>query len=62
MSSWIHGANPIGLLKVDENIEYVKRQLEAGPFFQNLVKKHILENRHSVTLGQRSFFTFLYFT
>ena len=34
-------------------IAKLREELKAGPFFQNLIKKHFLENPHRVVLTMR---------
>jgi Zn-dependent M16 (insulinase) family peptidase len=31
-------------------IQEVRKRVSEGPFFQNLIKKYFLENKHRVTL------------
>lgn len=52
MSTWIHGGDPIRLLKVDEFLSYIRSKLQEGPFFSRLIEKHMLNNPHRVTLGR----------
>ncbi len=47
---WIHGGSPVAALQFDSLLERLRKDLAAGPFFQNLIRKHLLENPHRVTL------------
>ncbi len=50
MGPWIHGGNPVAALQLDENLDRLRRELDQGPFFQNLIRRYLLDNRHRVTL------------
>ncbi|KAF9959028.1 Mitochondrial presequence protease [Mortierella alpina] len=47
-SGWFNGCNPVDLLELNKNIERLKAEIEAGPFFQNLVSKYLLSNPHKL--------------
>ena len=57
MSAWIHGANPIERLQVDQLLERVKKDMEKdSQLFQNMVNEHMIQNPHRITLGMVFFF------
>jgi len=56
---WIHGEDPLTAFQVNELIQRLRTNLENGPYFQNLIKKHILNNSHKVILSQSSDEVFL---
>ncbi|KAG0205133.1 Mitochondrial presequence protease [Mortierella sp. NVP41] len=47
-SGWFNGCNPVDLLELNKNIERLKTELAAGPFFQNLITKYLLNNPHKL--------------
>ncbi len=46
--SWFHGGDPVKTIRLDEDLERLNRELEKGPFFENLIRKHFLDNPHRV--------------
>lgn len=50
MHSWIHGGSPLHALATPSLIQEIRKKIGEGPFFQDLVKKYFLENKHRVTL------------
>ncbi|MBE0616348.1 MAG: insulinase family protein, partial [Proteobacteria bacterium] len=50
MGPWIHGADPARALQVGQTIQELRRELAAGPYFQDLLRRQLLENPHRVTL------------
>ncbi|KAF9315519.1 Mitochondrial presequence protease [Podila horticola] len=47
-SGWFNGCNPVDLLELNKNIERLKSEIAAGPFFQNLISKYLLGNPHKL--------------
>ncbi len=47
---WIHGGDPLAALNFAENLQRLRQELAAGPFFENLIRKRLLENPHRITL------------
>jgi Zn-dependent M16 (insulinase) family peptidase len=47
---WLHGDDPVSPLRLDENLSRLRAELAAGPFFENLIRRHLLTNPHRVTL------------
>lgn len=47
---WMHNNDPITPLKLNDNLEKLKNELDKGPFFENLIRKHLINNPHRVTL------------
>ncbi|HEY7745941.1 MAG TPA: insulinase family protein, partial [Desulfuromonadales bacterium] len=47
---WLHGDDPVSPLQLDENLARLRAELAAGPFFENLIRRHLLANPHRVTL------------
>ncbi len=50
MGPWIHGGDPLAALNFEENLKKLQRQLDNGPFFENLIRERLLDNPHRVTL------------
>ncbi|KAJ3175590.1 Mitochondrial presequence protease [Geranomyces variabilis] len=46
MSSWIHGADPLEFLKVAERIERLRGLLATPRYFESLIEKYFLNNKH----------------
>ncbi|KAF9171369.1 Mitochondrial presequence protease [Mortierella sp. AD011] len=47
-SGWFNGCNPVDLLELNKNIDRLKAEVAAGPFFQNLISKYLLDNPHKL--------------
>ncbi len=47
---WIHGGDPLEALDFDENLKLLREKLKGGNFFGELIRSHLLENSHRVTL------------
>ncbi len=50
LGPWIHGGNPADALRFDDLLTRLREELEAGPYFENLIRRYLLENPHRVTL------------
>ena len=50
---WIHGGNPVEALRFDELLGQLRRKLAEGPYFQDLIRRYLLDNPHRVTLTLR---------
>lgn len=50
MGPWIHGADPVRPLLLDENLGDLGRRIDSGPFLSDLIRKHLLDNPHRATL------------
>ncbi len=48
--SWFHGADPARVLQFDEDIRKIKKNVSEGPFFENLIRRYLLDNPHRVFL------------
>ncbi len=47
---WLHDDDPVSPLLLDANLARLRRELAAGPFFQELIRRQLLDNPHRVTL------------
>ncbi len=47
---WLHNDDPVSPLLLDANLARLRQELAAGPFFQNLIRRQLLDNPHRVTL------------
>ncbi|NOY14177.1 MAG: peptidase M16, partial [Deltaproteobacteria bacterium] len=47
---WIHGGDPQAALNFEVDLQRLKSELEKGPFFETLIRKWLLDNRHRLTL------------
>ncbi len=50
MGPWIHGADPARPLQLTEDLRRLRREVERGPYFSELIRRHLLDNLHRVTL------------
>jgi hypothetical protein len=50
LGPWLHCGDPESPLKLDENLARLRREIAAGPFFENLIRRHLLGNPHRVIL------------
>ncbi|RPJ74622.1 MAG: hypothetical protein EHM15_05035 [Desulfobacteraceae bacterium] len=48
--TWIHEGDPLRVLKLDEDLEAVRREVAQGRFFERKIKDHLLDNPHRVRL------------
>jgi presequence protease len=52
-SLWFDGVDPIETLQWNSRIERLRKEIAAGPFFQNLIRKYFLENQSRLILTMR---------
>ncbi len=50
LGPWLHSDDPLSPLRLDANLARLRQELEAGPFFENLIRRQFLDNPHRVTL------------
>ena len=50
LGPWLHGDDPVSPLRLEENLARLRREIAAGPFFEELIRKNLLANPHRVTL------------
>ena len=48
--SWFHGGDPERILRFDEDLKRLRNEIEKGPFFENRIRTHFLNNPHRVLL------------
>jgi hypothetical protein len=53
MGPWLHNDDPVSPLQLGDNLKRLRHEMAAGPFFQDLIRRHLLGNRHRVTLTLR---------
>ncbi len=46
--AWFHGADPARTLMFDEDIETIRRAVDAGGFFEERIGRYLLDNPHRV--------------
>lgn len=51
--SWIHDGDPVSPLLINEHLDRLRKEIDKGPFFQELIRKHFLNNGHRVTVVLR---------
>ena len=50
IGSWIHDADPLDALNFAAHVERLRREVKQGPFFENLLRRNLLDNQHRVSL------------
>ncbi|MBU1170630.1 MAG: insulinase family protein [Proteobacteria bacterium] len=45
---WFHGGDTINALMLDNDLATLREELDKGPFFENLIRRNLLENTHRV--------------
>ncbi|OQY23555.1 MAG: hypothetical protein B6I37_05185 [Desulfobacteraceae bacterium 4572_35.2] len=50
LGPWLHCNDPISALQLDDNLKQLRQNLAEGPFFENLIKRWLLNNTHRITL------------
>ncbi len=48
--TWIHGGDPLRVLKFDADLAEIRSKMEAGPFFERRLARYFLENPHRIRL------------
>lgn len=44
--AWFHGADPLRLLFLDDDLDRIRRELESGRFFEERIERYFLDNPH----------------
>jgi len=47
---WMHGGDPVKILKFDDDLKKLRERMKRKPFFENLIKKWLLTNSHRARL------------
>lgn len=50
LGPWLHCDDPVSPLQLDENLTRLRKELDDGPFFENLIRTWLLDNPHRVNL------------
>ncbi len=45
---WFHGADPADILRIDRKLIDLREALDTGPFFENRIRRFLLDNPHHV--------------
>ena len=48
--SWMHGGDPVKILKFDDDLTKLRQLLKEEPYFENQIKKYLLSNPHRILL------------
>ena len=48
--SWLHADDPVSPLCLEKDLVRLRKELASGPFFENLIRRQLLDNAHRVTL------------
>lgn len=46
--SWLHGGDPVRILRFDDDLERLNREISEGPFLENRIREYFLNNPHRV--------------
>lgn len=46
--TWFHGGDPLRVLEFDEDLHHLRDEMKKGRFFENLIQKYFLDNKHKV--------------
>ena len=47
--SWLNGGDPFALLAFEKPLSIIKEEMAKGGFFENLIRKNLIENKHRLT-------------
>ncbi len=47
-ANWFHGVDPVRILKFDEDLEKLKNKISQGPFLEQKITEHFIDNSHRV--------------
>lgn len=47
---YVHGGDPYRALQFDDDIERLRAEVESGPFFEELIRRWLLDNTHRVRI------------
>ncbi|MDJ0874807.1 MAG: insulinase family protein [Desulfobacterales bacterium] len=47
-STWLHGGRPESVLDLDQHLTRLRDELAQGPFFEQRIRTHLLENPHRI--------------
>ncbi len=50
LGSWLHADDPVSPLCLEDDLARLRQELASGPFFENLIRRQLLDNPHRVTL------------
>lgn len=53
LGPWMHCADAVSPLQIATHLDRLRKELDGGPFFENLIRRHLLDNPHRVTLTLR---------
>jgi len=47
---WLHGGDPVKILKFDDDLKKLRELMKRKPFFENLIEEWLLTNSHRIRL------------
>lgn len=50
LGPWLYGGDPATGLRLDRELQHLRRDLEAGRVFESMIERELLDNPHRVTL------------
>ncbi|MCG8567537.1 MAG: insulinase family protein [Desulfobacterales bacterium] len=45
----IHDGDPVSCVNIDQDLEYIKGEIQKGPYLENLIQTYFLDNPHRVS-------------
>jgi Zn-dependent M16 (insulinase) family peptidase len=48
--AWLHGGDPVKILKFEDNLKKLRKRMEQDSFFENQLRKYFLNNAHRIRL------------
>ena len=48
---WLHGDDPLAGLEFSKHIDQIKQKVQQGPYFEQQIKRYLLNNPHRVTVN-----------
>jgi Zn-dependent M16 (insulinase) family peptidase len=50
IGSWLHGGDPQRVLKLDADLDALKKKIDTGPFLESCIQKFFLDNPHRIRM------------
>ncbi len=47
-ATWLHGGDPIDRLRLDADLDRIRREMKSGGFFEERLRRHFIDNPHRV--------------
>ncbi len=47
-ATWLHGGDPLARLRLDADLDRIRREMKSGGFFEERLRRHFIDNPHRV--------------